>query len=87
MVAKLPMHGITRAMELNEPRGLLKVVVDSATHRIIGAAVLGSDSGEIMATLRLAMMENMPYTSLRDGMFAHPELAGSLNSLFAALDG
>jgi hypothetical protein len=33
------------------------------------------------------MMANMPYTSLRGGMFAPPILAGSLNNLFAALDG
>jgi hypothetical protein len=31
-------------------------------------------------------MANMPYTALRDGMFAHPTLAGSLNNLFAAFN-
>jgi hypothetical protein len=33
------------------------------------------------------MMANRPYTSWRGGMFAHPTFAGSLNNLFAALDG
>lgn len=86
-VAKLPMNRVARTVGLNEPRGLMKVVVDSSTHRIIGAAALGVDSGEIMAMLQIAMMANMPYTSLRDGIFTHPTLAGSLNNLFATLDG
>ncbi|MBC8006853.1 MAG: mercuric reductase [Prolixibacteraceae bacterium] len=85
-VAKLPMNRVGRSVELNEPRGLMKVVVDSSTHRILGAAALGVGSGEIMAMLQIAMMANIPYTSLRDGMFVHP-LAGSLNTLFATLDG
>lgn len=86
-VAKLPMNRVVRAVELNEHRGLMKVVIDSRTNRILGAAVLGVDSGEIMAMLQIAMMANMPYTSLRDGMFAHLSLAGSLDNLFATLDG
>ena len=33
-----------------------------------------------------AMMGRLPYTTLRDGVFAHPTLAESLNNLFATLD-
>jgi hypothetical protein len=29
------------------------------------------------------MMAGLPYTALRDGIFAHPTLAESLNTLFA----
>jgi hypothetical protein len=32
------------------------------------------------------MMGRLPYTALRDGIFAHPTLAESLNSLFATLE-
>ena len=32
------------------------------------------------------MMGKMPYTALRDGVFAHPTLAESLNNLFATID-
>jgi hypothetical protein len=31
-------------------------------------------------------MGKMPYTSLRDAIFAHPTLAESLNNLFATID-
>jgi hypothetical protein len=33
------------------------------------------------------MMGEVPYTDLRDGVFTHPTLAESLNTLFATVDG
>jgi pyruvate/2-oxoglutarate dehydrogenase complex dihydrolipoamide dehydrogenase (E3) component len=42
-VTKLPKNRVARAVESNEPRGLMKVVVDSGTHPIVGAVVLGID--------------------------------------------
>ena len=32
------------------------------------------------------MMAKLPYTALRDGVFAHPTLCESLNNLFMAMD-
>jgi len=32
------------------------------------------------------MMGKVPYTTLRDGIFAHPTLAESLNNLFSTFD-
>jgi len=60
-------------------------VVDAKTGRILGCAVLGIEGGELMAALQVAMMGGLPYTALRDGVFAHPTLAESLNNLFATL--
>jgi pyruvate/2-oxoglutarate dehydrogenase complex dihydrolipoamide dehydrogenase (E3) component len=85
-VAAMPMSHVARALEMDEPRGLMKVLVDPDTRRLLGAAVLGVEGGEIMATLQLAMMGNLPYDSLRDGVFAHPTLAEAVNNLFSTLD-
>jgi len=62
------------------------VLVDGETNEILGASVLGIEGGEIMAMLEIAMMGKLPYTVLRDGIFAHPTLAESLNNLFTAMD-
>jgi pyruvate/2-oxoglutarate dehydrogenase complex dihydrolipoamide dehydrogenase (E3) component len=86
-VAKLPMTSVARALEVDETRGLMKAVVDSATNQILGAAILGIEGGEVMSALEIAMMGKLPYTALRDGVFAHPTLAESLNNLFMAMDG
>lgn len=85
-VAKMPMNYVARALELDESRGFMKAMVDADTGQILGAAVLGIEGGEIMAILEVAMMGKVPYTVLRDGVFAHPTLAESLNNLFSTLD-
>jgi pyruvate/2-oxoglutarate dehydrogenase complex dihydrolipoamide dehydrogenase (E3) component len=85
-VATMPMNYVARALEMDEARGMMKVLVDPESRRLLGAAVLGIEGGEIMAALQLAMMGNVPYDRIRDAVFAHPTLAESLNNLFATLD-
>jgi pyruvate/2-oxoglutarate dehydrogenase complex dihydrolipoamide dehydrogenase (E3) component len=85
-VAKLPMSSVARAIERSETRGFMKAIVDAKTDRILGCAVLGADGGEVMSVLQTAMMGDLPYTAIRDGVFAHPTLAESLNNLFLALN-
>ena len=85
-VAKLPFDRVARAIETDETRGMMKALVDSETDQIIGAAILGVEGGEIMSAIQIAMMGRLPYTSLREGIFAHPTLVESLNNLFMTLD-
>ncbi|MDV2494909.1 MAG: mercuric reductase [bacterium] len=85
-VAKLPMTHVARALEMDEARGVMKAVVDAETDQILGCAVLGIEGGEVMSVLQTAMMGRIPYTRIRDGVFAHPTLAESLNNLFMAMD-
>jgi pyruvate/2-oxoglutarate dehydrogenase complex dihydrolipoamide dehydrogenase (E3) component len=81
-IAKMPMSSVARALEVDETRGFMKAVVDAETNQVLGAAVLGIEGGEIMSMLQLAMMGKIPFTILRDAIFAHPTLAESLNNLF-----
>jgi pyruvate/2-oxoglutarate dehydrogenase complex dihydrolipoamide dehydrogenase (E3) component len=85
-VARLPMSSVARALEVDETRGFMKAVVDADTNQILGAAILGIEGGEVMSAMEIAMMGKLPYTALRDGVFAHPTLAESLNNLFMAMD-
>jgi pyruvate/2-oxoglutarate dehydrogenase complex dihydrolipoamide dehydrogenase (E3) component len=82
-VATMPMSYVARAIEVNETRGFMKVLVDPKTEAILGCSVLGLEGGEIMAMMQIAMMGTMKYSQLRDATFAHPTLAESLNNLFA----
>lgn len=84
-VATMPMSSVARALEVDEPRGLMKAVVDAESGQILGAAILGIEGGEIMSIVQVAMLGRLPYTALRDGVFAHPTLAESLNNLFASI--
>jgi pyruvate/2-oxoglutarate dehydrogenase complex dihydrolipoamide dehydrogenase (E3) component len=84
-IAKMPMSHVARALEVDESRGFLKVIVDAGTKEILGAAVLGLEGGELMSMLEIAMFGKLPYTVLRDAIFAHPTLAECFNNLFATL--
>jgi len=85
-IARLPMSSVARAIETDEQRGFLKAVVDAKSQRILGAAVLGTEGGELATMFQLAMLGGLPYTVLRDGIFAHPTFAESLNNLFTAME-
>ena len=84
-VARMPMSRVARALEVDEPRGLMKAVVEAHGDQILGFTVLGLEGGEVMAMVQLAMMGRLPFTALRDAVFAHPTLAESLNNLFAGI--
>lgn len=81
-VAAIPMKWMARANEMNEPRGMMKALVDPETKQILGATILGVDGGEVAAQLQIAMMGKLPYTALREGIFAHPTKSEALNTLF-----
>jgi pyruvate/2-oxoglutarate dehydrogenase complex dihydrolipoamide dehydrogenase (E3) component len=85
-VAKMAMTHVARALEVDESRGFMKAIVDAETQQILGAAILGIEGGELMSMLEIAMFGHVPYTVLRDAIFAHPTLAESFNNLFSTLD-
>lgn len=75
------MSYVARAIEMGETRGFMKVVLDADTKQILGCAILGVEGGELMSMIEIAMMGKLPYTVLKDAIFAHPTLAESLNNL------
>ena len=85
-VAELPMSAVIRAIETGETRGFMKAVVDANSAQILGCAVLGSEGGEIMTMIQVAMLGKLPYMAMADAIFTHPLLAEGLNALFAMFD-
>ncbi|MDB5133991.1 MAG: mercuric reductase [Mucilaginibacter sp.] len=81
-VAKLPMAHVARAIETGDTRGFMKAIVDADTKKILGAAVLGQEGGEIMSVLQMAMEGSITYDRIRYCVFAHPLYSESLNNLF-----
>ena len=83
-MAKMAMTSVARALEIDESRGFMKAIVDAETNQILGATVLGVEGGEVMSQIEIAMMGKLPFTALRDGVFAHPTLSEALNNLFTS---
>lgn len=84
-VACLSMTKVARAIETGHTQGFMKAIVDSATDKILGAAILGEEGGEIMSVLQMAMLGGFTATQLREMIFAHPLYTESLNNLFATI--
>lgn len=81
-VFTMPMAHVARALEMDEARGMMKMVVDAETRQILGCAILGIEGGELMTVIQVAMMGKLPYTALADAIFSHPTLAESFNNIF-----
>ncbi|WP_239751683.1 hypothiocyanous acid reductase MerA [Mammaliicoccus sp. H-M34] len=76
-VKNIPRHKVN-----NDDRGLFKVVVDADTNLILGASLYGKESEEIINLIKLAMDQEVPYTTLRDNIYTHPTMVESFNDLF-----
>ncbi|WP_318641256.1 mercuric reductase [Flavobacterium ardleyense] len=84
-IISIPGRRITRGIESGTTEGLWKAIIDKKTNKILGAAIIGSEGGEIATVLQMAMQGNHKATDIRDGIFSHPSYSESLNTLFDQL--
>jgi pyruvate/2-oxoglutarate dehydrogenase complex dihydrolipoamide dehydrogenase (E3) component len=84
-VGKIPMAWVARAIERDETAGLMKLVVDADTDRILGAAILASEGGELVQILHAVMLAGAPYTLLKGAVYIHPTLAEGFWTLMEAV--
>lgn len=80
-VAKLPMKAVPRARTNTDTHGFMKVLIAADSDEILGFTMVGSEAGEVVATVQIAMLGKLSYKVLRDAPIAHPTLAEGLNLL------
>jgi pyruvate/2-oxoglutarate dehydrogenase complex dihydrolipoamide dehydrogenase (E3) component len=74
-----------RARIVGNTRGLMKFVVDAATDKVLGAALLNVDSQELINVVALAMRHGVTATELRDGIYTHPSSTEGFNEVLGTL--
>jgi pyruvate/2-oxoglutarate dehydrogenase complex dihydrolipoamide dehydrogenase (E3) component len=74
-IGKIEMSHVPRAIERAETQGFMKIVVDAATDRILGASILSAEGGELVQILSALMLAEKPYTLLKGAIYIHPTLA------------
>jgi len=84
-VASVPVDSSWRPWTISERRGFMKTMIDAHSDRILGFTAFGPEAGELMGTVQLAMLAGLPYTMLRDTMFAHPTMTEGLKALFTVV--
>jgi pyruvate/2-oxoglutarate dehydrogenase complex dihydrolipoamide dehydrogenase (E3) component len=77
-VAKLPMANVLRTHTIAEPRGFMKMLIGKESDEIVGFTAFGIEASELMAAVQTAMVGRLPYTVLRDAIFAHPTMSEGL---------
>ena len=74
-VANLPLAYVPRALAARDTRGLIKLVADRSSDRLLGAHVLAAEGGEIIQTAALAIKFGLEHgfsiTNLREMLFPY----------------
>ncbi len=83
-VSTLPVRSVSRAQQTGQTTGFWKVLV-GPDDRILGAAIVGPEAGEIMTMLQIAMTGRLRYQQLQNMVIAHPVWAEGLNVVWREL--
>jgi pyruvate/2-oxoglutarate dehydrogenase complex dihydrolipoamide dehydrogenase (E3) component len=85
-VATMPFGHIARAIEVDERAGVLKVLIDPKTERVLGAAIVGAEAGELIHVFVALIQARASVRAIVDAEFVHPTFAEGLQSLVMSLD-
>lgn len=85
-VSRYDMKSNGRAREYGETEGFIKVVTDTKTKRILGAAVLATEGAELVHMYVNLMNADAPYTVIRDAIHIHPTLAEAVQSALTSFE-
>ena len=74
-IGSIPVANVARATERGETTGLMKIVIDANTDRVLGAAILSPEGGELVQILMTLMMADAPWTLMKRAIYIHPTMA------------
>lgn len=68
-----------RALSVDATNGVTKMLYDKATHRLLGAGILGKNAGELIAEAALAIEMGAEMDDIAMTIHPHPTLSETLN--------
>lgn len=77
-IGRFPFSALGKAQVINKTDGLVKIIADSKTDKILGAAILGAGATELIATIAVAMQFKATVAQLEKVIFAHPTLSEAI---------
>jgi len=84
-IGTYPMAYVARAIERDETPGFMKLIADAESDKILGAAIVGIEGGELVQMLGALMLAEAPYTILKGAVFIHPTLTEGFFGLMEAV--
>jgi dihydrolipoamide dehydrogenase len=77
-VAKFPWGASGRALTLDRPEGLTKLIIDPETERVLGVGIAGAGAGELISEGVLAVEMAATARDIADSVHPHPTLSETL---------
>jgi pyruvate/2-oxoglutarate dehydrogenase complex dihydrolipoamide dehydrogenase (E3) component len=85
LVGKRAMARVGRAVEKGETAGFMKILVDTETKSILGAALLGTECDEVVHSILDVMYARAPYTVIQRAMHIHPTVTELIPTMLGEL--
>ena len=85
LMAQMPMQRVSRAREMGETQGFMKVLVSAASGQLLGASILGHNGDEVVHALLGLMVAKQPFSVMARAMHIHPTVSELLPTLLHQL--
>jgi dihydrolipoamide dehydrogenase len=85
-VGSFPFAATGRALAMEAAQGLVKIIADAATDRVLGVHILGANASELIAEAVLALEYGASSEDLARTVHAHPTLSEALHEAALAVD-
>ena len=86
-VGKFPWAASGRAIGIGRTEGFTKLIFDEATHRIVGAGIVGVHAGDLIAELALAIEMGCEAADIGRTIHPHPTLSESVGMAAEVFEG
>ncbi len=77
-VARFPWQALGRAVAIDRPDGVTKLIIDPVTERILGVGIVGSGAGELIAEGVVAVEMAALASDLKMSIHPHPTLSETM---------
>ena len=84
-LATMPFGSIARATEMDETAGIMKLLIDPDSEKILGVRLVGAEAGELLHVFVALMKAGASVRAIVDAEFVHPSLAEGIQSLVMRL--
>lgn len=84
-VGKISMLQVAKAIEKGETEGLMKIVIDAESDKILGATILGSNGSEVVQVFMTLMYAGASWKTLKEAIFIHPTITEGFYGLLESV--
>jgi pyruvate/2-oxoglutarate dehydrogenase complex dihydrolipoamide dehydrogenase (E3) component len=85
-IATMPFGSTARAVEVDETAGVMKIILDAKTERVLGASIAGAEAGELIHIFVTLMQAGASARAIVDAQFVHPTFAEGVQSAVMKLE-